>query len=330
MGSDSSPQLLFEGALEAAAQLSFHSQLVIIGTHSAISQLSYPNHTLFKSRIEFYPVADMISMGDEPIKAVAKKPKSSLVVGIKLLKKGYLNAFVSAGNTGALLTSATLQLPRFPGIKRPALLAVLPTLTGTVAVLDIGGNVSCKAPHLLQFALMGAAFQNCSEGISTPKVGLLNIGIEPKKGNSAVREAYQLLSEASRLDPTKFNFVGNIEGREVFKGNVDVLVTDGFTGNILLKTSEGISTFIFDYIKDILVHSKDENLVNAFCELKRYFSYTEYPGAFLCGFDGIVIKCHGNASPKALLNSIKGAIKLHECQVISKLKSFMQLPTSTE
>lgn len=323
MGSDSSPQVLFEGAVAAAAELSSHSKIVIIGTHSAISQLRHVDETL-KSRIEFYPVADVIAMGDEPIKAVAKKPKSSIVVGIKLLKKSYLNALVSAGNTGALLASAALQLPRFPGIRRPALLAALPTLTGSVAILDIGGNVSCKAPHLLQFALMGAAFQNCNEEIAIPKVGLLNVGIEPKKGNSAVREAYQLLGEASHLDPTKFDFAGNIEGRDVFKGVVDVLVTDGFTGNVLLKTSEGISSFIFDYLKDILIYSKDDNLLKAFSELKRYFSHSEYPGAFLCGVDGIVIKCHGNASPKALLNSIKGAIKLHERQVISKIKSFMQ------
>lgn len=323
MGSDSSPQVLFEGALEAASQLDSAFKLMVIGTHSAIQQLDHKEEGLRTKRMEFYSVSDAITMADEPIKAASKKTRSSLVVGIRLLKKRKLHAFVSAGNTGALMTSATLQLPKLPGIKRPALLAVLPTLTGSIAVLDIGGNVSCKTDHLLQFALMGAAFQSCYEGIDIPRIGLLNIGIEPKKGNSAIRQAYQALSEQSHSVSPKFHFVGNVEGREVFTGIADVLVTDGFTGNVLLKTSEGVSSFIFDYMKEILDRSSDPQLQKAFEELKRYFSHSEYPGAFLCGIEGVVVKCHGNASSKALLNSIKGAVKLVETQVVNKLKDFL-------
>lgn len=325
MGSDNSPQNLFQAVLEAAHQLDTRTTLVVIATHSAINELKIAHYSsLFLTnigRIEFHPVADSIAMGDDPLYAVSHKKGSSLVVGIRLLKKGRIDAFVTAGNTGALIASATLQLPKLPGVKRPALLVTLPTMTGTVAVLDVGGNTSFKSQHLVQFAYLGAAFQSCSENIESPRVGLLNIGVEPKKGTSAVQEAYQVLKEQRPPAGLPIRFVGNVEGREVFQGGIDVLVTDGFTGNVLLKTSEGVSSFIFDYIKQAFQKRSEPTLQQAFQDLRSYFNYDEYPGAIVCGVEALVLKCHGHASTKAMLSSIHGAIQLLEQRLIDRVKS---------
>ncbi len=325
MGSDNSPINLFDAVLQAAHQLDPSTTLVVIATHSVVNELKLSHYSsLFLTntgRIEFFPVGDSITMQDEPLYAISHKKSSSLVMGIRLLKKKRLDAFVTAGNTGALIASATLQLPKLPGIKRPALLVVLPTVTGSVAVLDVGGSVSCKPQHLVQFAYLGAAYQSCCENIPIPKVALLNIGVEPKKGTSTTQQAYQTLKEQSPPYGLHMQFQGNVEGRDVFKGGVDVLVTDGFTGNVLLKTSEGISSFIFDYIQETLRSNIPSELHHNFRDLKSYFAYDEYPGAIVCGVEGLVIKCHGQSSVKAMLNSIKGAIHLINQNVISCMKT---------
>lgn len=328
MGSDNSPKVLFEGVLQAADQLDPSNVLLVIATHSVVSDLQLyfqqlpvnPN----RAHIEFHPVSDSIAMADEPVLAISRKKGSSLVVGIRLLKKKLIDAFVTAGNTGALIASATLQLPLLPGIKRPALLVSLPTVTGSVAILDVGGNVQCKAQHLVQFAHMGAAYQSCSEGIEAPKVGLLNIGVEAKKGTSSVREAYQTLTNyCEKTASQKMRFVGNVEGRELFQGTIDVLITDGFTGNVLLKTSEGVSSFIFSYIQETLQNSDPTPLHESLSNLRKYFSYAEYPGAFVCGVDGIVVKCHGHSSSRAMFSGINGAATLVRTRVIDRIKSML-------
>lgn len=322
MGSDISPQILFQGVLQAAKHLDSSHVLVVIATHSVTKELRNSVDALTdKASIEFHSVSDTIAMAEEPLYAVSHKKGSSLVVGIKLLKRKKLDAFISAGNTGALVASVSLQLEHFPGIKRPALLVVLPTITGTVAVLDVGGSVSCKAHHLVQFAQLGAAFQSCSEGIERPKVGLLNIGVEAKKGTSTIQLAYQTLKAS---ESPFMSFLGNVEGRDLFVGKVDVLVTDGFTGNVMLKTTEGISSFIFEYLADTFCTVKSEKVLNNLQELKQYFCSSEYPGALICGVDGIVIKCHGNATPKAILNSILGAKKLVDGDLITHMKQVLE------
>lgn len=319
MGSDSSPNILFDGVLQAAEHLDPASTILVIATRSVVNELQMSAQPR-GARIEFHRVSDTIAMADDPLKAVSKKKGSSLVVGIRLLKKRSIDAFVTAGNTGALIASSTLQLPRLPGIKRPALLVSLPTVSGSVAILDVGGNVQCKAHHLVQFAQMGAAYQACSEGIAIPTVGLLNIGVEPKKGTSAVREAYKCLSECAK---TKMNFIGNVEGRDLFQGKIDVLVTDGFTGNVVLKTSEGLSSFIFSYIQETLQNTPKTPLHESLQNLRQYFSYAEYPGAFVCGVEGIVVKCHGDSSARAMLSGIKGTATLIETKVIDKIKEML-------
>lgn len=323
MGSDASPQILFDAAVEASRELEPPNKVVVIGTHSVIRQLRESIHSGVAS-IEFHAVADAICMSDEPLQAVCHKTGSSMVVGLRLLRKQYLDAFVSAGNTGALIAGATLQLPKLPGIKRPALLANIPTIVGSVAVLDVGGNVACKPQNLVQYALMGAAYQSCSKGIAQPSVGLLNIGVEPKKGTSAVREAYQILQQLDQTEQHALHFLGNIEGREVFLGGVDVLVTDGFTGNVFLKTSEGVSSFIFEYITSSL-NANQQQLQSILTDLKKYVSYTEYPGAFICGVERIVIKCHGHATKASIHNSILEAKRLIEQKLIERLRQTIEL-----
>lgn len=326
MGSDSSPKVLFDAVLRAAQQFDSSHTLVGIATPSVINELqvavsatSFPPNS---ARIEFLAVSNAITMRDEPLPAVSRKKGSSLVVGIRLLKKGRINAFVTAGNTGALIASATLMLPRLPGIRRPALLVVIPTLTGSVAVLDVGGNVYCKSQQLVQFAQMGSAYQRCSSGLSEPRVGLLNVGVESQKGTSVVREAYQIMQQVSS---PQLNFIGNVEGGEVFQGSVDVLVTDGFTGNVFLKTAEGVSSFIFDCIKRSLKNAPSQASNETFEQLRHRFHHSEYPGAIVCGVEGVVIKCHGNSSSEAMLNGIKGAYSLVEKEFISKMKQQLEM-----
>ncbi len=313
MGSDTAPLVLFDAVLKIASQLAVPDCLVVFATPSVIDSIrASSTFKVYDKFIELHPVQECIELNDDPIAAVKRKKGSSIVVGIRQLKKRKIDAFVSAGNTGAILASSTLSLMKLPTIKRPALLAVLPTKKGSVAVIDVGGNVSCKAMHLVQFAQMGGAYQRCMLNLEKPSIGLLNIGVESRKGTAEVRQAYQALQEGS----SQFDFKGNVEGVEVFQGKVDVLVTNGFSGNILLKTSEGVASFIFDSLKD--VGALDTPAVQ---HLSQYFDYAEYPGAVLCGVEGIVIKCHSYSSSRAMYNSLQGAIQLVRRDFISKIKS---------
>lgn len=313
MGSDRPPQILLDAVFQTARQLPPSTHLLIIAGADYLKDYESQRNST-DCNIQFCKAGESIEMKDDPLSSLRSKKHSSLVTGLKLLKKNAIQAFVTAGNTGALIAGSRLILPSLPQIQRPALLALLPTQTGKVAVIDVGGNVSCKVQNLIQFAEMGAAFMQCSENIANPRIGLLNIGIESKKGTAAVQQAYQLLSEKSK---NSFSFSGNIEGRDVFKGIVDVLVTDGFTGNVLLKTSEGVAHLILDYLK------KKLQLTNALAikEIQSQFNYSEYPGAIVLGVDGIVIKCHGDASPKAMHQSIKMAYNLLEKRLINKIKA---------
>lgn len=300
MGSDRSPEILCAAVLEAAEEMSPTVTFHLFATAEVLENIPE------SESIVIHSVSEVIEMEDEPLAAIRRKRDSSIVVGIQSLKNQEIDAFISAGNTGALVGSAILTLPKLPKTERPALLATLPSLTGSFVMIDVGGTLSVKPEHLVQFAHMGAAYQRCYHGVKRPKIGLLNIGVESKKGTSEIREAYRLLSIEDKLHPIEF--IGNIEGREVFQGNVDVLVTDGFSGNVFLKTAEGVSSFIMDFIG------------GASEDFRHHFNYDEYPGAIVCGVEGIVVKCHGEASQKAMLNSVRGAVKLVENGLIEKLK----------
>ena len=238
-------------------------------------------------------------MNEDPLVAIRRKKDASLVVGMGLLAKKQIDAFVTCGNTGALIACARLFLPLLSGVTRPALLVSLPTKTGLVSVLDVGGNISCKAQDFVQFALLGAAYQRTIHGVKHPRVGLLNIGVESKKGTAELRQAYELLQQTDGI-----HFVGNVEGRNIFTGVIDVLVTDGFSGNVMLKTAEGVASLILDAL----------NAAEDYSALRKQFNYTEYPGAIVCGVEGVAMKVHGNATAETLLVSILSApnIVIHQ------------------
>lgn len=325
MGGDSSPEILFEAVLQVAEHLTLSDSLVVYLTHAVEKELLGAGlvETSFvegAARIDLHVVRESIAMDDEPLSAIRLKRESSLVVGIRQIGERKIDAFVTAGNTGALIACAAITLPRLDGIERSSLLALLPTQNNPVAIVDVGGTVSCTSEQLVQYAHIGAACQRCSLGIDVPTVGLLNIGEESKKGTAVVREAYEYLQKESEQPKPKIKFLGNIEGREVFQGKVDVLVTDGFTGNVLLKTSEGVSSFIFNYLQETLQDSSSTELHQVLDDMQRHFSYDEYPGALVCGVDGVLVKCHGTATKKAMVQSIQGAMNLVEHDLLRKMK----------
>lgn len=289
MGNDNAPQDLL--AALNGIPLPEGVGLVAIGA---------PEFEQYRGSLHYVTAPEVIGMEEPPLLALRRKKNASINVGMRLLKEGKLSALVSAGNTGALVSSAKMILSTLPGILRPCLLALMPTKKNPVAVLDVGANVQVKVSHLIQFASIGAAFQK-TRGIRLPRVGLLNIGSEALKGTSELRLAYHELQ-----NKTPFRFVGNIEAKNVFENSceIDVLVTDGFTGNVFLKTAEGIANLILDP-----------------SELKKFQSlhYAEYPGALLVGVRGIVIKCHGYSTPKELTNAVLGAIELAKEGFVQKL-----------
>lgn len=268
------------------------------------------NVELFKTIpfVSYQISSDVVSMDEDPLLAMRRKKGSSLHLGMKALKNKSIQAFISMGNTGALMATARLHLDTLPGITRPALLTLLPTKKGQMAMLDVGASSACEENHLVQFAAMGAAYQK-ARGIKEPKVGLLNIGTEALKGPPEVQKAYKMLTKSYPF------FYGNVEAREAFEGNVDVLVTDGFTGNIFLKTSEGIARFLMDKLSK---YSQME-------EVKSRLDYSQYPGALLAGVNGLVIKCHGTAKSDSFSLSLQEAIELLSQNFLETLKEELPL-----
>jgi len=303
MGNENAPHVLLKDLLAFRKGQEGFFDLFFFGNEDAFQGKQAPNFILTE---------EIISMIDDPLKAIRTKKKSSLYQGMIYLREGKIDALISAGNTGALMAGAKLLVLPIQNLARPALLALLPTKKTPLAVLDVGANVTNNVEQLIQFAIIGSAYQK-TRNIKKPKVGLLNIGEEEKKGTSIIQKAYQQLKIIAKT--CQFEFVGNIEGKEAFEGHLDVLVTEGFTGNVFLKTAEGVANFI--------LQSMEENLSSSLPflqELKLKLHYEEYPGALLCGINGIIIKCHGYSSSKAIINGIKGALSLYEKDFLNNLK----------
>lgn len=319
MGSDSSPELLFEGVLQAAEKIKGQGTFRVLATSDIIDSLTGNKKFHRHLPITFHSVSDYIQMNDSVL-AVRRKKESSLVQGMQLLCDKQVDGYLSAGSTAALIMAAKTYLKPFHEITRPALLTLFPTQLGPMVVIDVGGTVSPSPEHLVQYALMGIAFKSIHLNKKRPKVGLLNIGTEVKKGTEAIQKAYLLLKEMTKKSlELPFSFLGNVEGRDLFKGKVDVLVTDGFTGNIFLKTAEGISSFILEEIHKMGDYS------HLLLQLKRQFDYAEYPGALVCGVDGLVVKCHGYSSAKAMQKAIEGTILYIQKNLIEKMKNKLEV-----
>lgn len=315
MGSDQPPQLLFEAVVQVCKEFPNYSFVVFVHPKQFTSNVL--------SNIEFFEVSEVITMDDAPLLAVRRKKDSSIVQGIRLLKEKKIDAFVTTGNTGALVATARIMMPLMPGIEMPALCVLLPKDRGLIAVLDVGANVSFQPKHFTDYAKLGFVYQQCAQNISQPKIGLLNIGSEAQKGTQVIKESYRLLLEFADLK--KMDYVGNVEGKDVFQGNIDVLVTEGFTGNIFLKTCEGVSSFLMDYLKKIASAEGGSDALRLILkDLHERFNYSKYPGAQLLGVEGLIIKCHGYSNKDALVSGIRGAFAFAKEGLVEKMKTKLQ------
>ena len=309
MGGDHAPEVTVEGAVLAARE--YETEIILTGLSDLIHPILDrfdPDHNL---PIEVVHADEVVEMHDLPGKVLRSKRKSSMKIGLDKLKDGTALAFVSAGNTGAVLAYSTVILRPLKGVDRPAIAIQLPTLKGNAILLDAGANVDCKVTQLFQFGIMGHVFAEYILGKENPRVGLLSIGEEDGKGNEIVKEVFQML-KASHI-----NFIGNIEGKEVYRGNADVIVCDGFTGNIALKISESLAAMIGTNLKRMFQSNWASKLSYLLLkpqldEFKKKVDYSETGGAPLLGVNGVVIIAHGSSSPKAIKNAIHRACELCE------------------
>lgn len=318
MGGDNAPQAIVEGAMEAVAKIP-ELQITLIGNEQLIKQ-----HLSDPSRIEILHTDEVITGEDEPVRAVRRKKNASMVLMTKEVKEGRADACISAGNTGALMSAGLFGVGRIPGISRPALSPTLPTADGKgFLLLDVGANVDAKAEHLLQYAIMGSIYTEKVRGIHNPTVGLLNVGTEDGKGNDLVKKAFALMQDAP------IQFIGNVEARDLLTGAADVVVTDGFSGNVALKTIEGTALMMFSLLKETFMSSMKTKLAAAMVKgdlgaLKSKLDYSEYGGAGLFGLAAPVIKAHGSSNGRAIYNAIKQACHMVEHQVTETIKETME------
>lgn len=308
MAGDHGHEELIAGALLAVEQGGVG--VTLVGDETLLRR-SLENHAPSKtvtSLVNIVHCTQVIEMNEQAVDAVRKKKDASVMVAFDLVRRGEADAAVSAGNSGATMAAAVRKLGRLGSVNRPGIASIFPTLKKPVVLMDIGANVDCRPQHLLQFAIMAAAFSKIND-VGNPRVGLLTIGEETGKGNSLIKETYPLLEKSS------LNFIGNVEGRDVFRGDVDVIVCDGFVGNICLKVSEGLAEAAMAMLREEILKSflaKIGYLLakNAFKAFKKRVDYAEYGGAPLLGINGVGIICHGKSSSQAIKNAILEAGKM--------------------
>ncbi|MBU3160561.1 phosphate acyltransferase PlsX [Clostridium frigoris] len=316
MGGDFSPNAVVEGCVAAIKE--YEIDILITGSEELISE-ELKKYTYDTNKIKIINATEIINVSEHPVMALKRKKDSSLVKALNLVKSGEADAIISAGSTGAFLAGCTLIVGRIKGIDRPALTPVLPGKKMPFMIIDCGANAECKPNYLLQFGLMGKIYFENILNVINPSVGLVNIGSEEEKGNELSKTAFKLLKEAN------LNFVGNVEAREIPTGDVNVLVCDGFTGNVILKLYEGTVATIFDLLKTSIMASFRTKiggllLKPVFKKFKKDFDYKEYGGAAFLGVNGICIKAHGSSDAKAFKNAIKQATIFYENNVVEKLK----------
>ena len=325
MGGDNAPDATIKGAVKAIKDI--EAEVCLIGDkdviNSKIKQFYGKNDVKeISPRLSIHHTTEQIEMCDIPTQAIKHKKDSSMVVGFNMLKEGKGDVFISAGNSGALLTGATLLVGRIKGIDRPALAGILPAYKGRLMLIDCGSNTNCKPINLLQFAQMATIYNRNTFGIEHPTVGLLNIGTEETKGNELVKESYQLLKEKS--EELNINFVGNVEGRDAFSGKLDILVADGYTGNVFLKTVEGVGKLV----KRTLTESVKKNIFTllgtvpalpVINSLKKAMDYNEYGGALFLGVKKPVVKAHGSSDDKLFEFTIKQAEQFVKNKAVEKM-----------
>jgi glycerol-3-phosphate acyltransferase PlsX len=318
LGGDYAPEQIVEGALQAAELHGIAS--VLTGDERRLKELigDRPGGSL----LEIVHAPEAIGMHESPVEAVRRKKDSSLVAAARLVKEGQVSALVSAGSTGATLAAALFVIGRIKGVERPAITSLMPTLQGVSLIADVGANVDCRPSHLVQFAHMAAIYAEHVLGIHQPKVGLLNIGEEPGKGNALVKEVYEQLTGGP------LNFIGNIEGRDIPRGHADVVICDGFVGNVVLKFAEGLGGALFDMLKEEFTANLAASLGALMLKpglrrIKKRMDYTEYGGAPLLGVKGPVIVSHGSSNAKAIRNAIRVARDAAENNIVATIEAML-------
>ncbi|MCK9604346.1 MAG: phosphate acyltransferase PlsX [Candidatus Omnitrophica bacterium] len=316
MGGDHAPEVVIEGVIAAVKE--YHREVILVGDEEKIKGL-LKKSGYTGNEISVYPASEVIEMSESAATSVRRKRNSSIVVGINLVKEGKGDAFFSAGNTGAVVCAATLGLGLLPGIERPGIAIVTPSLKGISLIIDVGANIDSKPMHLLQYGIMGSAYLEGIFNKTSPSVGLLNVGEEETKGTDFLKESFELLSKS------KLNFVGNVEGKALFSGKCDVIVCDGFVGNVALKVTEGTAEVIQVFLKRHLLKTNLLGkigillLKNTFIQFKKEFNYAEYGGAPLLGVDGVVVIGHGRSNARAIKNAIRVAGEEVERQINQKI-----------
>lgn len=311
MGTDRHPAVEVEGAVQALRELPADFSIVLVGDRERIAAELGRWPDAPADRLEIVHAPEIINPGEAAASAVRRKQNSSIVVGLTLQREGRADAFVSAGSTGAVMAASLFLLRPLPGVDRPAVGTILPTSVQPCLLIDAGANVDCKPNQLLQFARLGAIYVEDVWRRPNPRIGLLNIGEEPEKGDEVSAEAHRLL-RASEM-----NFVGNVEGRDIIKGVCDVLVADGFVGNVLLKFYESVMGFMHGLLASKLVEAGVQVDLD---EIFRVFDYTEYGGAPLLGVNGVSIICHGGSPPRAIRNAIRVARQAVETKMVGHIE----------
>lgn len=317
MGGDFGPSVIVPGAIRAA-QLT-GAKIILVGNTKEIEN-ELKALSLKDIKMEIVHASDVVSMDEKPSDILRRKKNASIQVACQLVKEGIANGIVSAGHSGASVACGMFIIGRIPGVERPALASIMPTEKNPLILLDVGATVDCKPYHLFQFGLMGDAFARDLLNISSPRIGLLSIGEEEGKGNIQVKEAYELLKLAQNM-----HFSGNIEGRDLFTGNVDVTVCDGFVGNVALKLSEGLSSSLARVLKKELlsagIFSKVGTMLSkgAFKNFAKFIDYAEYGGAPLLGLQGVFIVSHGSSNEKAICNATKMAVLFEQKETNKRL-----------
>lgn len=311
MGGDFAPVEIVKGALVAAQKFP-EVTIVLAGDFSKL-ELEINKAPIKPANIEIVPASQVIAMSESPVEAIKGKQDSSLLKCIELVRKKEASALISAGNTGALVAGSTMMLgflstaKRQATVKRPGIAVPLPTKTGVCYLIDAGANIHCNPVHLLQYAIMASIYCEKAQHIPKPRVGVLNIGEEDTKGTELVKETHVLLKKSG------LNFIGNIEGQDIFKGNCDVIVCEGFVGNVLLKSTEGFGDFIKQMLAKTLEQTENKEIVQLIYgvlgKLLQRVDYAEYGGALVLGLNGIIIKCHGRSNARAIENGIKVAVE---------------------
>ncbi len=316
MGGDHAPDEIVAGAVEAAKQLEKEDELILVGPEDLVrSKMAEAGFR--KGPLTVVDAPDTIGMDESPVESLRSKPKSSISVMAKLAKHGQADAVISAGNTGACVAAFQMRMRTLPGVNRPGIAVVFPMSAGPVTICDVGANIACKPINLYQYGLMSSVYSSAILGIAQPRVGLMSIGEEDTKGNEVVKRTRELL----RSDP-RMNFIGNIEGRDIFRGVCDVVVCEGFVGNVILKLTEGAVDGLFRAIKQELMQEKARLALKFKPIIMRVYQkhdYNEYGGAPLLGINGTALICHGSSKARTIRNAVFAAKNCHTQKINDKI-----------